>query len=123
MKTPPGQDVYYGSDWYHVEGALDRIIEAPKDRPLCIYIPLGYPHPPYAMEDPYYSQIDRAKIPKRIPTLRNRTGKPSLLQGKQEREPLRAFLAPDRLAADRRARAYQSGHDPDARVQVRAPAV
>jgi arylsulfatase A-like enzyme len=74
-------EYYYDGDWANVLGAIDFIRDAPQDRPLCIYLPIGYPHPPYAVEDPFYSVIDRARIPPRIPTPEGWVGKPSLLQG------------------------------------------
>ncbi|MBN1979407.1 MAG: sulfatase-like hydrolase/transferase [Anaerolineae bacterium] len=70
---------YYDSDWANVLGAIDLIKNPPTDRPLCIYLPLGYPHPPYAVEEPYYSMIDRAKLPQRIPAPQSWAGKPSIL--------------------------------------------
>jgi arylsulfatase A-like enzyme len=64
-----------------VEGAVEQIRNRPADQPLCIYLPLLYPHPPYAVEDPWYSQIDPAAIPLRAPTPRDWSRKPSLLRG------------------------------------------
>jgi len=54
---------YHDQDWGYVRGAVEFIRNGPKDRPLCIYLPLGYPHPPYAVEEPFYSLIDRSKVP------------------------------------------------------------
>jgi arylsulfatase A-like enzyme len=79
---------YYDGDWANVLGAIDFIQDAPRDQPLCIYLPLGYPHPPYAVEDPYYSMIDRDKIPPRVPTQHAWSGKPSILKGIQENQNL-----------------------------------
>ena len=79
---------YYDSDWANVLGAVDLIRNAPKDRPMCIYLPLGYPHPPYAVEDPYYSMIDRERVPPRVPTPSDWSGLPSLLKGIYERQGL-----------------------------------
>jgi arylsulfatase A-like enzyme len=76
-----GDEHYYDGDWANVLGAIDFIRDAPQERPLCIYLPIGYPHPPYAVEDPFYSMIDRARIPPRIPTPEGWMGKPSLLKG------------------------------------------
>ena len=67
-EIPPGETVAYDSDWANVEGAIEQIRNAPPEQPLCIYLPLSYPHPPYAVEDPWYSQIDSALIPERTPT-------------------------------------------------------
>ncbi len=47
-------------------GAIDFIKNAPPDQPLCIYLPLTYPHPPYGVEEPWYSLIDRGKLPPRV---------------------------------------------------------
>jgi arylsulfatase A-like enzyme len=72
---------YYDSDWANVLGAIELIKNPPTDQPLCVYLPLGYPHPPYAVEEPYYSMIDRAKMRPRIPTPEDWKGKPSILKG------------------------------------------
>lgn len=60
-------DYYRDSDWAAVEGALEMIRNAPDDKPLCIYLCLAYPHPPYAVEEPWYSMIDPEAIPDRVP--------------------------------------------------------
>lgn len=72
---------YYDHDWAMVDGAVEFIRNAPKEKPLCIYLPLSYPHPPYGVEEPWYSMIDRNKIPPRIPTPEDWKGKPSILKG------------------------------------------
>ncbi len=88
---------YNDGDWANVLGAIDLIKNAPPGQPLCIYLPLGYPHPPYAVEEPYYSMIDHSKIPPRAPTpddWARATGgahKPSLLRGIYERQNLRGW--------------------------------
>jgi arylsulfatase A-like enzyme len=81
----PGTDLYYSFyggkleipplseqrchdiDWGWLHGALDFIRDHPADKPLCMYLPLQYPHPVYAVEEPWHSMIDRAKLPRRIP--------------------------------------------------------
>ena len=63
-------EVYYDNDWAMVDGAIEQIQNAPADQPLCIYLPLGYPHPPYGVEEPWFSQIDRERIPQRLPSPR-----------------------------------------------------
>jgi arylsulfatase A-like enzyme len=80
LDTPPGEP-YYDSDWAYVMGAIDLIRNRPDDRPLCIYLPLTYPHPPYAVEEPWYSVVDREVLPPRLPTPEGWEGKPSLLAG------------------------------------------
>lgn len=37
------------------------------DKPFFIYCTLMFPHPPYACIDPWFSMIDRSKLPERIP--------------------------------------------------------
>ena len=60
------------------------------DQPLCIYLPLGYPHPPYGVEDPWHSQIDRDLIPERYPTP-DWSKKPGLVAGIYERQGLQGW--------------------------------
>ena len=74
----------YDRDWALVEGAIEFIRNAPTDQPICIYLPLGHPHPPYIVEDPWFSMIDRVKLPPRIPAPDDWTGLPSLLPGLHE---------------------------------------
>lgn len=86
-----GEDVYYDGDWAVVHGAVDFINSAPKDRPLCLFLALTYPHPPYAVEEPWYSMIDRAKVPPRIPAPEDWAGKPSILKGIFERTRMQSW--------------------------------
>jgi arylsulfatase A-like enzyme len=83
-----GEEIYRDNDWINVQGAIDLIRTYVGDKPLCIYLPLTYPHPPYAVEDPWYSAIDRDVLPKRIPSPDDWTGKPSILAKLQERQGL-----------------------------------
>ncbi len=91
LEQDDDEDVYYDSDWANVLGAIDFIKDAPQDRPLCIFLSLGYPHPPYAVEDPYYSMIDAEEIPRRTPTPQNWAGKPSILAGIHKRQSLEGW--------------------------------
>jgi arylsulfatase A-like enzyme len=84
------------SDWAHVLGAIDFIRNTPDDKPVCLYLPLGYPHPPYGVEDPWYSAIDREKVPLPLPEPEGWVGKPSLLKGIRERQRLRDWT-PERF--------------------------
>jgi arylsulfatase A-like enzyme len=74
-----------------VLGAIDLIRSWNSARPLCIFLPLGYPHPPYAVEEPYFSLINRAKLPPRVPTPPGWENKPSLLKGIWERQHLQEW--------------------------------
>jgi arylsulfatase A-like enzyme len=81
-----GEAYVYDHDWAMAEGAVEMIRNAPEDQPLCIYLPLSYPHPPYGVEDPWYSQIDRSRLPARLPAPEDWSGKPSLLKGIYENQ-------------------------------------
>jgi arylsulfatase A-like enzyme len=82
---------YHDGDWANVLGAAELIRHYDGDKPLCIYLPLTYPHPPYGVEEPWYSAIDRDKLPDRLPTPDGWVGKPSLLKGIWERQKLQTW--------------------------------
>ncbi|MFX1536282.1 MAG: sulfatase-like hydrolase/transferase, partial [Promethearchaeota archaeon] len=42
---------------------LDKFSKSKRDKPLCLYIAFAYPHPPYTVEEPYFSMYDREKVP------------------------------------------------------------
>ncbi|MFW6255496.1 MAG: sulfatase-like hydrolase/transferase [Candidatus Sumerlaeota bacterium] len=84
MDKKEGEKYYQDSDWMHVMEAIRLIKNRPDDRPLCIYLPLIYPHPPYGVEEPFYSAIDRSKIPARTPAPEGWKDKPMLLEGLYE---------------------------------------
>jgi arylsulfatase A-like enzyme len=76
----PGEEFYRDEDWCHVLEA-ERIIDAHTgDEPLCLFLALQYPHPPYGVEEPYYSAINRAALPPRIRPGDIAPGKP-VMQG------------------------------------------
>lgn len=56
----------YSGDDEVVDAAIGRILDRPADKPLCMFLGLIYPHSPYRVEEPYFSAIDRARLPKRI---------------------------------------------------------
>lgn len=91
LKKPEGADIYHDGDWALIEGAIDHISNASDERPLCIYLPLLYPHPPYAVEDPYYSSIDPAAIPQRLKADPAGAGKPSILDGLRKLQGMQAW--------------------------------
>ena len=74
------KDKYFDDDWSMVYGALDFIEDYKNEKPFCLFLPLGYPHPPYCVEEPWYSSIDRNKVPDRY-QYQNWEDKPSLLKG------------------------------------------
>ena len=49
-----------------MEKGLDYLNEysgSKRDKPFCLYLAFAYPHPPYTIEEPYFSMYDRKKIP------------------------------------------------------------
>lgn len=77
-----GEAFYHDYDWLCVMEAVRQIRERPADKPLCLYLPLIYPHPPYACEEPWFSAIDRSALPRRVaaPADWDAAGKPSILR-------------------------------------------
>ncbi len=78
----------YDHDQAMVEGAIRLIQNPPTDQPLCIYLPLNFPHPTYGVEDPWFSQIDRAAVPPRIPTPDDWSQWPRMMAGIAARQGL-----------------------------------
>lgn len=83
--------IYCAEDWPQVLGAIDFIRKAPRDKPLCIYLPLAYPHPPYGVEEPWFSMIDRAKLPPRVKPPPDFTGKASILGAIHRRQQMQSW--------------------------------
>jgi len=77
------QGVYRDQDWGHVLNAIEFIRSHPPE-PWCIFLALGNPHPPYAVEEPYFSAIDRSAVPGRVPVPESWNGKPAILEGLYE---------------------------------------
>ncbi|MEM6428944.1 MAG: sulfatase-like hydrolase/transferase [Deinococcota bacterium] len=88
LGAEPDGSPYYDRDWANVYGAVKQIQNAPDDQPLCIFLALGYPHPPYGVEEPYFSQIDRSKLPPRLKASLVGPDKPSILSGIREGQSL-----------------------------------
>ncbi|MEK7395517.1 MAG: sulfatase-like hydrolase/transferase [Candidatus Poribacteria bacterium] len=64
---------YYGSrenakdgDWAIIQSALN-FLDDDRDQPFCLFLPMSFSHPPYIVEEPYFSMYDRSKMPKPIP--------------------------------------------------------
>lgn len=74
-------DFVYDFDHAMIEGAINCIENHDGEQPLCIYLPIRHPHPPYIAEDPWYGLIDDNKLPDRTPAPTSWDGKPSLLKG------------------------------------------
>lgn len=84
-------DVYYDSDWDNVTAAVDLIRGYDRKEPLCIYLPLTYPHQPYAVEEPWYSIVDRAALSPRVPTPEGWETLPSMLKWIYDRQGLQGW--------------------------------
>ena len=62
---PPEGGIWFDGDWAMVHGAIDFLRDYDGDQPLCLFLPLGFPHPPYCVEEPWYSITNRDDIPDR----------------------------------------------------------
>jgi len=82
------EDIAWDWDWGNIFGAIDFINSYNGSKPFCIYLPLGFPHPPYRVENPWHDMINRALIPPRISSIKKEDLKPSILKGIIERQNL-----------------------------------
>jgi arylsulfatase A-like enzyme len=59
---------------------------APTDRPWFLWVPLMFPHPPFTVEEPFYSMHDRADMPPPIPASATSlgAGKPGFMDAYRE---------------------------------------
>ena len=81
-KLDKGEDeVYFDQDWANIMGAVEFINNYEGDKPLCIYLPLIYPHPPFTVEEPWFSMIDRSKVLPRRAVPEDWNNKPAILKG------------------------------------------
>jgi arylsulfatase A-like enzyme len=55
-----------GFDWACVQSALEFLDEK-RDGPFCLFLPLALVHPPYRVEEPYFSRHDRSAVAAPIP--------------------------------------------------------
>ncbi len=85
------QEIQADYDVMMVAGAVEFLEKYNGSKPLCLYLPLTNPHPPYGIEDPWFSMIDRAKIPPRIPAPGDWSTKPSILKGISDGQRLHAW--------------------------------
>ena len=77
---PSNGNACFDSDWAMVYGAIDFLNAYDGDQPLCVFLPIGFPHPPYCVEEPWYSMTDRASLPERW-QYEDWSDKPALLKG------------------------------------------
>ncbi len=70
----------YTIDDESVDKAIEKIKDKDENQPFCMFLGLQLPHPPYQVEEPYFSAIDKSKLKKRITIDGNYRGKPSILK-------------------------------------------
>ncbi len=88
LSKDKSESIYLDSDWAHVLDAITFVEHYDGDKPLCLFLTLNYPHPPYGVEEPYFSAIDRDKLPPRIRAEDLAPGKPRLLEEVRQRQAL-----------------------------------
>ncbi len=85
---------YGKQDWMCVQSALDYLERKSKEKdgkPFFVYCTISFPHPPYGCEDPWFSSIDRHKLPRRRKDVALLKDKASMLQGIRSRQHLDHF--------------------------------
>lgn len=90
-RDPDAEQADY--DRADVEAAIDRLRQ-PDDTPLCVYLPLRFPHPAYCVEEEFYERIDPRRLPPRIPPPRPEDRHPAFLDA------LRREYGTDRIDED-----------------------
>ena len=61
-----GQLPYQDLDWVWIQEAI-KLLQSPPDEPFMLYLPLVFPHPPYTVEEPYFSMYDRDSVRTPLP--------------------------------------------------------
>lgn len=56
----------HDGDWARIHSALE-FLDEDHDQPWCLFLPLSFAHPWYAVEEPYFSMHDRDALPIPIP--------------------------------------------------------
>ena len=54
------------ADWADTQSALS-FLDEDHDGPWCVFLPLRFAHPPYRVEEPFFSMHDRDQVPPPIP--------------------------------------------------------
>ncbi len=83
-----GKDRRDYPDYANVQAAI-RVLERDSKKPFCIYLPLGFAHPPFTAPPEFYNMYDPAKLPPLRP--------PDLPRKPNFYEALRKALRLDRL--------------------------
>ncbi|ATZ18733.1 arylsulfatase [Williamsoniiplasma somnilux] len=74
-----------------VKSLIDYLKNRNSPKPFFVYCTIGLPHPPYGIPEPYFSKIDRKKLPKRRPNINLIKNKSSMLYGIFERQNLKKW--------------------------------
>lgn len=80
----------YSRDDEAVDAAIERLKNPVDDRPMCVFLGLMWPHTPYGAEEPYFSAIDRSKLPPRV-RAEECVGKPRMEQRLRELQHMQGF--------------------------------
>jgi choline-sulfatase len=67
MLFPGGEDRRKTSDYALLQMAIKVLERKEKDRPFCIFLPLGNPHPPYAAPADFNTMYKPADLPPLVP--------------------------------------------------------
>lgn len=74
---------YFDADASSVQALVSKIKTHSSEKPLCAFLGLLAPHPDYLVEEPYFSTIDRKKLPPRV-RLKDPLQKSAMLRGLRE---------------------------------------
>lgn len=89
-----GQGRNYNGDDEVVDAAIRRLQHPVEGRPMCLFLGLMFPHTPYRVEEPYFSAIDRKKLPPRIRP-EDCTGKAKILSEIRKYQGMEAYTEAD----------------------------
>lgn len=70
---------YTDRDRNRVEAAIEKVKFHDPSQPLCLFLPLTWPHPAYRVEKEFYDLIDPDLLPPRLPVSPNADRQPPLL--------------------------------------------
>lgn len=59
------EDEAFDYDAASIKSALEWLRSSPPE-PFCLFIPLLFPHPPFQVQDPYYSMYRNLELPARV---------------------------------------------------------
>ncbi len=95
LETLPSDRYHMDRDWQMVLGAIEFMRDAPPGQPLCIYLPLLYPHPPYGAEREFMALVeDAGLLPRRRPTPGQMARKPRMLRRLAEMQGMSGWSEP-----------------------------